>query len=225
MKTAVLLHGYNVNEKNWEYVIWGISPDKPGRIPVAIATALEEDADFFLLFGSSMGKGGKSSGKWMKNFLYKRFTDLKKFTVLCALRDFPIDKIRRKIDATFELIEGPERPANTLGELQAMHRLIIERQIQKLICVSSADHVSRIIRDAFKIFWGQPIAAHLEVRGSLTLYTEGDGITPPERASVDHVIVAEPRATVGPYFERMFGIRNNTDALADIDAILKKHGQ
>jgi len=235
LKTAVLLHTYNVNETNWKDVVWGVPPDRPGRIPMAIAVALEEDAEYLILFGSSIGKvkikereeedAWISSGAWMAELMRERFYELAKFTILEALRQLPIEEVRHKIDAIYELIEEPERPANTFGELQAVFRIVKERSIQKLICVSSADHVSRIIRDAHKVFKGQPIAGHLEVRGSSTLYTENDGITPPERASVDHVVVAEPRAAVVPYFERMFGIGNNPEALAEIDTVLKKYGK
>ena len=121
LKTAVFLHGYNVNEKNWERVVWGVLPDKPGRIPVAIAVALEEGAEHLILFGSSIGKekDGKwlSSGRWMTDLLCERFGELKQFTILQPLRELSLEQIRERIEGIFQLIEEPERPANTLGEL------------------------------------------------------------------------------------------------------------
>ena len=231
LKTAVLLHAYNANEKNWEYVVWGVPPNKPGRIPTAVAVALEEDAEHLILFGSSSGKteqGGawRSSGLCMNDLLFSLVDALKEFTILHALRMTSLDKIRAKL-SVFELIEGPERPANTLEELQVIARIFHERElkIQKLICVSSPDHMSRLFRDAQIVFKDNPLAPHISVRGAVTLYAERDEITPPERASMANVVVAEPRATVTPYLQRMFEIGNNPDALAKIDRVLKKYGK
>ena len=226
----MLLHGYNVNEVNWEHVVWGNPPGEPGRIPTAVAVTLEENAEILLLFGSSIGQErcGEwvSSGRWMAELLSVRFEQLKEFTILRALQSFSLKQINRKIKKTFKLIEEPDRPANTVGELQAAARIIHEQGIQKLICVSSKDHVSRIIRDALVVFEGDPlIVSHVSVRAAATLYTKEDGITPSARASVANVVVIEPRATVGPRAQRMFGIGNNPQALAEIDAVLKKYGK
>lgn len=231
-RTLVLLHGYDANEGNWERVVWGIPPDKPGRIPMAVAVALEENAEHLVLFGSSVGKEVKdglwwSVGRWMAYLLFTRLEGLKEFTILSALQDFNQTEISENLVKIFRLIEEPDRPANTMGELQAVMRLIREEytDIQKLVCVSSCDHVSRIIRDASIVFKGHQIAAHLSVRGSLTLYTEEDGKTPPERATLDNVVVAEPRFHGVRHMRRMFGIGNNPEALAEIDAVLKKYGK
>lgn len=230
MKTAVLLHGYNANEKNWDYVVWGESPDKPGRIPTAVAVALEENAELLVLFGSSIGKEDesgvwKSSGKLMTELLFRRFEELGKFTILHALREIPLKKIRRRIEVVYRLVEELERPANTFGEMQTMARLIQEKGIQKLVCVSSPDHVSRIIRDTLVVFRKTTLAVHVSVRPSVTLYTVGDDVTPPERASLGSVVVIEPRSPVGPLAQRMLGLGGNANALAEIDAILKKYGK
>jgi len=227
IKTAVLLLGYNVEEKNWTETVWGTPPDRPGRIPMAVAVMLEEDADHLIIFGSSLGKekNGKwlSSGRWMRDWLFARVDTLKQFTILEAFKQLSCNYTMSRIERTFELIEGPEKPSNTFEEIQAMSRIVQERRIRKLICVSSADHISRIIRDVHRVFKGRPIVAHLEVRGSLSLYTENDGKTPSERASVDHVVVIEPRAAIGPYAERMFRVNNNPEALAEIDTVLKRY--
>ncbi len=232
LKTAVLLHAYNANEKNWDYVVWGVPPDKPGRIPTAVAVALEEDAEHLILFGSSIGKtepGGAwtSSGLCMNNLLFSLLDALKEFTILYALRRFSLSRIRAKISSAFEVIDGPERPVNTLEELRAAAQLFHERKlkIQKFICVSSPDHMSRIFRDARIVFKDDPLAPHISVRGAVTLYTERDEITPLERASLSNVVIAEPRAVEGPFMQRMFGLGENPEALGEIDAVLKKYGK
>ena len=98
MKTAVLLHGFNANELNWDHVVWGEPPDKPGRIPTAVAVALEEDADSLLVFGSSLGKEQdgqwKSSGRLMTELMWQHFGGLKEFTILHALRETPLGEIQ-----------------------------------------------------------------------------------------------------------------------------------
>lgn len=232
MKTAILLHGYDANEQNRDYVVWGVPPDKPGRIPTAVAAALEEDAECLVIFGSSVEKKTDagmvwSSGRWMEELLRDRWEELKAFSVLPVFQSFSQKQISNELDRMFRLIEEPDKPKNTMEELQAMARLLHEKHtgIQKLICVSSRDHISRIIRDAHIVFEGSPLAANLSVRGSITLYTENDGKTPSERAKINNVVVAEPRAPVVPYFQRMFGISGNAEALSEIDAVLNKYGK
>jgi hypothetical protein len=226
MKTVVLLHGYNVNELNWEDVVWGRYPDQPGRIPTAIAVALEEKTNNLILFGSSVGRdvgaGFESSGKCMVELLEKRFEELKNFTVLSVLRNFS----RSRAETLIELIEeGPVKVKNTLDEMKEIKAICEYRGYNKLVAVSSPDHISRIMRDGLSCFAGSPLALHFSVRASNTLYTMGDGITPIERARVSNVVIAEPRSAVGPYFQRMFGINNNPEALLEIDSVLKKYGK
>jgi len=223
-RSLVLLHGYAAGERNWERVVFGIPPNLPGRIPTAIAEAIRINADI-ILFGSSVGKEvdgvRRSSGYLMTELLKSRYGDLKEFTILRELKD--IDK--KKVVFTFELVEDEERPANTTGELQALKRIIKQRdlRINNLTCVSSRDHVSRIIRDANIVFNDDPLVASLCVRGSVTMYTEEDGKTSPEMAKMDNVVVIEPRSTLVRPVIDMFGA--SPDALADINAVLQKHSK
>ena len=96
-------------------------------------------------------------------------------------------------------------------------------EVKKIICVSSPDHVSRIIRDALIVFEGSPFVNNIFVQASSTLYTAGDGITPPERANLMNVIIAEPRAPVVPIFQRLFKLANHPHVLAEIEEVLNKY--
>lgn len=226
-RTVILLHGYNANEQNWHHVVWGTPPDKPGRIPAAIAVTLDEGADNLFLFGSSIGKEfspgqWKSSGKYMMELMYERVEELKKFTVLRIFQNFSTQQIKEQLDSKFRLIESPERLATTASEIQEMVRICQEENIQKIIFVSSPDHVSRIMRDALKAFNGSPLALNISVRASATLYTENDGITSPENASIDNVIIVEPR--MGNFFKLFPGILNYSGAMREINEIAKKWG-
>lgn len=232
MKTVILLHGYNANEQNWEQVVWGVPPDQPGRIPTAVSVALQENADLLLLWGSSLGKeiNGEwfSSGRLMTDLLFARFDTLPHFNILSHListsfEDF--EQFRVKFTQIYELIENPYRAPNTKGELEATRNLIKERklEVRKLICISSPDHVSRIIRDALIVFEGSSFVNNISVQASSTLYTKDDGKTPPERANLDNVVIAEPRAPVVPIFQRILKTANNPDALTEIEEILNKY--
>jgi hypothetical protein len=218
--------GFNPNEINWTDVVWGHHPNWPGRIPAAINAALEEKAESLILFGSSIGKKDgavfKSGGKLMLELLEERFDELKKFTVFPALKKFSF----YQFEYLFELIEeGPVHVKNTLDEMKAIKSICECRGYNKLVAVSSPDHVSRIMRDGLSVLSGSPLALNFSVKPSATLYTKGDGKTPPERASVKNVVITEPRSAVGPYFQRMFGINDNPEALLEIDLILKKYGK
>lgn len=170
-KTAILLHSYNANESNWEEVVWGEPPNKPGRIPTAIAALFEEEADLLLLLGSLIFKEGKSTGGLMKGLLDERFDQLKDFTILKAFDGITINEIREKVNKVFKLVEDLEQNTVTTEELKvAKNFLEKEGGYYKLICVSSPDHVARIYREAFDIFKDTPIVANLEIRGSSTLY-------------------------------------------------------
>jgi len=170
-KTAILLHSYGANQPNWEEVVWGEAPDRPGRIPTAIAALFEEEADLLLLLGSLIYKDGKSTGRLMKELLDERFNELKDFTILKAFNGVSIEEIRKKTSKVFKLVEDLERNTVTKEELQVAKRFLEkEGGYYKLICVSSPDHVGRIHREAFDIFKDTPIVANLEIRGSATLY-------------------------------------------------------
>ena len=226
-KTAVLIHGYNINEKNWEQVVWGSAPNDPGRIPIAIATVMEEDADFLFLFNSSRRK--KVDGVWvsgeeqMIKLLLSRLEQLPRFA-LYGLRNFSLKQIREKIKKTLRLEEAPQKLKNTWDELEQVRR-ICERwpSIKELYLISSSDHVSRIIRDAQVVLKGLPLS--LYVRGGSTLYTKGDGITPLSRASVKNVAIAEPRSPISVIVPRLFRLEPEalSKALSEIEAVLKKY--
>ncbi|MFA5086932.1 MAG: hypothetical protein WC470_01365 [Candidatus Paceibacterota bacterium] len=190
-KTAILLHSYGAKEPNWDYVVWGEAPDKPGRIPTAIAALFEEEADLLLLLGSLIFKDGKSTGRLMKELLDERFDKLKDFTILKSLENVSIGQIREKVGKVFKLVEDLEQNTMTTEELQVAKNFL-EKQggYYKLICVSSPDHVARIYREAFDVFKDTPIVANLEIRGSATLYgpkTEEDK----EKYGIKDVLIFE----------------------------------
>lgn len=228
MKTGVFVHGYNVNEKNWERVVWGIPPDRPGRIVKGVALLLEEKADLLFLIGTAIGKDGKNIGEWMRDLLFLKITELPQFAIYPVLTRFSSEEIKRKLETKLVLVPGLE-VKNTADELRLLAKIFKEAGIKRAILVSSPDHMSRILRDAFAIWWEQGLAPELAVNficsPCITLYTEVDGITPPERAKVANVVVAEPRFSLVPLFQRMFGIANNPEAVSQIEAVLERYGK
>ena len=87
----------------------------------------------------------------------------------------------------------------------------------RIIIVTSPDHMPRAMRDAF-VEWPNP-PFELEFVPSATLYSEGDGETPPERASMDNVVVLEPPSPAGPLAKKMLSA--NPETLAKIGEFLK----
>jgi hypothetical protein len=224
-KTAILLHSYGAKEPNWEYVVWGEAPNKPGRIPTAIAALFEEEADLLLLLGSLIFKDGKSTGRLMKELLDERFNELKDFTILKSLQGVSIDEIKKKTNKVFKLVEDLEQNTITTEELQvARNFLEKEGDYYKLICVSSPDHVGRIYREAFDVFKDTPIVANLEIRGSSTLYgpkTKEDK----ENYGIKDVLIFEiPLSRKFPgLFDAVLKASKNPLLVKEINTALKKY--
>jgi len=226
MKKGVFVHSYNVNERNWLETVWGTPPDKPGRLVRGISVFLESRANLLILIGSAIGKDGKSSGEWMRDLLYQKIAELPQFSIYPVFGRLSPSEIKTKLDRKLKLIPGPE-VRNTADELKLLAKIFKEAKIEKIVLVSSPDHMSRILKDAFSIWqeFAPEFAANFSCSPCVTLYTDGDGKTPPERAKVANVVIAEPRFPLAPYFQRMFGIANNPEALAEIDAVLKKYNK
>jgi len=228
IRRGVFIHSYNVSEKNWYSTVWGEAPNKPGRLPAGVNILFESGADQLFLIGSAIGKDNKSSGEWMRDLLMEKIKELPQFSIYPVLSRFSEAEIMAELSAKLVFVPAPE-VKNTVDEIIFLDPLCYEYKIDVPILVSSFDHMSRILRDAGAIWQEQnsnpKLAAHLLCRPAVTLYTKEDGITPPHLAKMASVIIAEPRAPLVSYFKRMFGISNNPEALAEIDAVLKKYGK
>ncbi len=158
MKKIILLHGYSPNEPNWEYVIWGEAPNQPGRLPVAIDEAIENNAEI-IFFYSTDG----SCPQTMK-LLEDRFHELQNFTCLTAICSLTKEELKRKLKISVIDLEG-KRPKNTWEEALALRSITTE--LCSVTAISSRDHISRVDRDIARAFsdW-EEMLPNLHTRGS-----------------------------------------------------------
>lgn len=222
-RKGILLLSYNVAEPNWERTVWGIAPEKPGRLVKAANVMLEENPDIMIISGGAGQKDGKSEAWWMRQRLYDGLDDLSKFTAYPVLQKFSADQIRKKLDGILRLEEAAK---NTTENLQKTGEIFTKAGIEKVIIVTSPDHISRALRDAIQ-FWSKnypELARNVYGTASATFYSAR---TPEDEAiaKMENVIIAEPPTMNKFNLARIFGILGNPEALAELDAMLKKYGK
>ncbi len=182
MKTKVLVHGYNPKEPNWERVIWGEPPDKPGRVPMAVAAAIESNGEL-IIFHATDG-----SGPMMIKYWEDHCNQFGEFTCFDILKRISVDDIIATLN--IQIVDLPVRPKNTWEEALALKK-ILKGNPYKIIAVSSMDHVPRVYRDFCRAFIDQPnILAHLSVRGALSLYGPKTS-EEEEKWGMGHIVILE----------------------------------
>ena len=219
-KTAVLLHIYDFREPNWREVVIG-TPKAPGRIPAAIAVALETQAELILAFREeiSFGKETKNEAELTRDALFSLIDDLREFACsFPVFNHFALGEIRGIMQRIFFISD--EYVARTDDEIRKALPIFKARGIERAVFVSSADHISRIAQKVCELWEGEPIVATATFRPAPALYSSPQG-------SMKDVVVIEPPVVIalGPINpRRLLGLRGKSKAIADIDEALKKAG-
>jgi hypothetical protein len=192
MRKAVIVMGYNIEESNFENVVWGKPPLFPGRLVKGAAVFLEEKADIFFITGC--GEREKKEGvEIMRDMLFDRVDRLESFTKFAVFQNHSYLSILKMLESAIllERRKPGERIQTTSKTMQNLRLPLLSTGVEKIIIVSSPDHVSRCIRDA-QIFWGETkLIDHLSVTSSATMYSKGD-------AKMENVVVIEPSLFLGP---------------------------
>lgn len=227
MKKGLLIHSYNCNEPNWEHTVWGHPPDMPGRLVTAMKVILEDKIDVALICGTAGTKDGKKECWWMKDRLYRGLEELKLFTIFPVFQEYTVDEMKEILDSVL-MIREKDTGANTAGEAEYAGVFFTENGVDRVTLMSSPDHTSRCNRDVLAC-WKKNhprLAANVYVTSSVTFYSER---TPQDKAIADmkNVVIFEPPFynLVGSRAQKVFGLRSNPEALAEIDAVLQKHGK
>lgn len=220
---GVLILSYNVLEPNWEHTVWGFPPDKPGRLVKGAAVMMEEDSKIVVITGGAGEKEGKSEAQWMKDRLYQGLEKLKEFIVYPVLQKYSAEEIKRKLDESLILEETAKNTAENMAKTGAIFN---EAGVEKVIIVTSPDHISRALRDAIQ-FWNKDyprLAMNVYGTPSVTFYSAR---TPEDEeiAQMKNVVIAEPPVMKRFNLGRIFGILENPEALGELDALLKKYGK
>jgi len=215
----VLILGYNPTEPNWEQTVWGTPPDKAGRLVRGIAVALEENAELIVITGGAV----TDEAIQMKKRLYRGLKNLKEFTIYPVFERVSVDKIKEKLDRCLRL---EEKAQNTTENISLSGKFFREAHIEKIIIVTSPDHISRAIRDTIRI-WSDDypeLVSNLFGTAAVTFYSERSS-EDREIAKMENIVIAEPPVMKKFNLGRLFGILRNKEALDEIDRTLKKYGK
>jgi hypothetical protein len=152
IKNGILLHVYNLQTKDWEYITWGDpGADKFGTITQLAYTLLtipvNEQVTSIVYSGPST-KDGLTEGQYTKQYLLDRIHELDEFPslkiLLSELSPNDYDVFVRRIQ---ELIVGPLLK-NTLDEvLFAAEFFNEEPAVDKVFQISVAGHAPRCLKN------------------------------------------------------------------------------
>lgn len=225
MKKGLLIHSYNCEEPNWEHTVWGYPPDRPGRLVTAVKLIPEENIDIALTCGTAGDKEGKKECWWMRDYLYQHLEELKLFTIYPVFQQYGPGEIKEILDKVL-VVREKDTSTTTAGEVEYAGRFFTEAGVEKVMLLTSPDHVSRAIRDALSA-WQKTypkLAANLSIATSVTLYSERKP-EDKEIAKMENVVIIEPPfyKSVGSRAQKIFKLRNNPEALKKFDAIFKKY--
>lgn len=169
MKTGVLVHGCNLLIENWRHVAWGDPPNQLGRIPQGVLVAVEHDAST-IVFGT--GASSKTfrlgdpeqqekellEADYSLEYLRTHFASLAKFSVLNER--FPnlqsaqgLEEARKNL---LDRIVVDTDSQNTVEEIRNAGEIFLDRDVERIILVSSPSHVVRCLRDATALFHAEP---------------------------------------------------------------------
>jgi hypothetical protein len=224
MKSSVIVMGYNVNEPNYEEVVWGEPPHRPGRLVKGAAIFLEEDAEIFFLTGCG-GRDGREGVEITRDLLYERIKYLEEFTVCPIFRMYHHSIILDRLEQAIRLEHRhPDKLIQTtLLTMRSIKLELVISETQKVTLVSSPDHISRCLRDALVCWEGTSLALNLSAVPSATLYSlrsEKDA----DIAKMENVLVLEPPlfSSSGKLIRKLLERRDDKELLKKIDAVLKE---
>lgn len=212
-RTAILLHTFDNRGPTWETAVWG-SPMRPGRIPTAVAEALESNAELLMIFSENLS--GKNTGALIRDYLFEHIEELRAFApTLPILCQVPLRVIERRLKKTFLLSDVQIK--NTADEVWLAYPILLERKIDHVVSVSNIDHMSRIIQLVGALWTDQ---GHTDIavsfRPALSMYS-------PAGSTMKDVVVFEPPAVagLGPVNpRRLFTVWNNPQTIPAVDSAL-----
>ena len=148
MKTGVLIHGCDVNADFWTRAVWGKPPHRVGRIPKGILVTHQENADVIVLGTGASVKDGLKEASYTKKYMLDHWDRLTEFTEFQKLPATRLLKLREKMGGA--IVE--ESSLNTQQEVERAGEIFLDRDIERVILVSTPTHLPRCIRDAFSVY-------------------------------------------------------------------------
>jgi len=212
LKKAVVVLGYSPNQENFKEVVWGISPDKPGRIVTGLKVFLEDPEARILIITGGTEKDGKKEAEWMRDLLYERMEELSGFKVFSVFQEYSSSAIKDLVDKKLTLETGAK---NTVENFQNVAKILSKNAIDSVVIVTSPDHISRAMRDAI-IHWQDDfpeLTRNLFGTPSVTLYSNG---------RMSDVVIAEPPVKRIFDLSRIFKVLKNETFIRRINNLLEE---
>lgn len=149
MKKGILIPGLNPIKRNWQEVIWGIPPHKPGRIVKGISMCLKDPTIRIVLFFGMI-----------KDWLLHQTQFIDQFAVFQEFKNKD-EEILKIVETKFRCIE---RVKNTHENVEAMESVIREMDLDEIIIISSPDHVFRAMKLFIEYFETIEDLSYLTIR-------------------------------------------------------------
>lgn len=202
MSTGMYVHGLNLNDPEWDRIVWGQPPHTMGRVPRAVHFLMTRGQDVeLMLFGSGAShRDGIAEGLYTLKYLLRRWWDLREFDVFKRHSRFYLWLLRRRL----ERIAKPETESrNTFTELKEALPIFDEAGVSRIVVVSELTHVVRCLAH---------LGENAEARGWLNRFefSAEASVSFPKRVKASQVVVFEPPADgsgePGATFKRFFSV-------------------
>ena len=150
MKVFLVL-GHSQNPKreitSFEDVMWGTTPSKPGRLPMAIFE-MAKSPDSVIVFSGGTEFKKKNEADEMKNCLYKNLKKINKFRAFFG-ENLDIKKIEKDLEKRLIL---EKKAQTTFQNFQYSLDLLKEKKIEvdEIVVITSYDHLVKAIIFAFE---------------------------------------------------------------------------
>lgn len=188
-KAGVWIHGCHLQSDGWEEIMWGIPPDKPGRIPQGVLLAWEEQASLLGMgTGASKSKDGRFEGEFIADTLMERLDSLQDFTHLQHIQPDALKHFVKKV--AFAETESQ----NTLQEIKAAFKGFASLGISRGYLVSSPTHLPRCLACALSVSENErEYTGEVYVSASATCYKNYNAsdvvvVEPPHRGDRDKTL-------------------------------------
>lgn len=213
-KTGIILHTFDHTKSNWRHAMWG-KPTEPGRIPTAVAAALETGASLLLVFTDIISVDRKNEGVMIRDSLFNHIEELPLYAEsLPILKECSLVQIRDTMKQIFLLSDV--HIVNTADEIAAVPSIFAGRGLESAIFVSNFDHASRVAQLIGTIWRDKGIVRPVAyICPAASLYSA---------CSMQEVVVFEPPIiqSLGCDPRLLLKLMGNPDALARLQALLKE---
>jgi hypothetical protein len=149
-RIGILLHVYNVEDPQWEYLAWGDpAQDRLGSLPLLCRLLLTQPARYrnarIVIHNGLSQKDGLKEGTYSKRFLLdnlESLADFPRFKPLLESNPEKLHALKRQIEG---IIIGADL-VRTSDEISAAARTLRPPAIQEVIQIACASHAPRCLQ-------------------------------------------------------------------------------